>query len=611
MIKFFKFILLSCLSLFTFYPMQAQNGLKYIMDMVHNNPGEKPFVTKYNEGPFLRSQGYNGIITHWYVNCAITYDQFEKNIVKKKTAERMWIEKKRKSILGKLDSLKRAGLCVYPFTDFLVFPKSIWDKYGDQISGVGQVATDAASGKRARKVNIENPLTQRLLRAQISEIFDAFPQIDGLVVRFGETYLQDTPYHLGGSPISDKNAIQDHILFLKILREEVCVKRNKKLFYRTWDFGYNFHCNSDFYLQVTNSIEPHPNLLFAIKYQQGDFHRNCQFNPTIGIGRHHQIIESQSRMEAYGKGAHPYYTASGVINGWPETKYEIDWAKFRVTRQLRSKKKPRGLRDILHTGIVDGIMTWSNGGGWQGPYIKNEIWTDLNCYVLSRWAQDTSKSEKELFYQFAKEKGFDSWNSDIFRKIAMLSIEAVRMGQLNSYSSNQVWWTRDEFFSATDNREVIKEIHEKNLERLVLEEKKEAVAMWEQIEALANQLDCSDSILIEAIRTSCTYGRIKYQLIEQMWIMMLNYSPGRQIPFNKVSLLKTSIDRYDELWKEWRDLYHTHALCATIYTDKAFRNKKEGSIGEFCEKLRMSLLSIQQKNSSSVQSTQCVYSASN
>lgn len=174
--------------------------------------------------------------------------------------------------------------------------------------------------------------TQELLIAQIDGIFKRFPSLDGLTLRFGETYLHDTPFHLGGSPVRNGEiGIEDHILLLNILREEICVKRDKKLFYRTWDFGYNFHTNPQYYLTVTNQIEPHPNLIFSIKYQQDDYHRMTPFNPTLGIGKHQQIVESQSRMEAYGKGAHPYYTAKGVIEGWPETKYEILFGEHRFT----------------------------------------------------------------------------------------------------------------------------------------------------------------------------------------------------------------------------------------------------------------------------------------
>ena len=407
-------------------------------------------------------------------------------------------------------------------------------------------------------------------------IRDSFPSLDGLTLRFGETYLHDTPFHLGGSPVRNGEiGIEDHILLLNILREEICVKRNKKLFYRTWDFGYNFHTNPQYYLAVTNQIEPHPNLIFSIKYQQDDYHRMTPFNPTLGIGKHQQIVESQSRMEAYGKGAHPYYTAKGVIEGWPETKYEILFGEHRFTGKKNSPELPRGIKDILSTERLQGIMTWSNGGGWQGPYITHEIWTDLNTYIVSHWAQNTRATEEELFYQFTDSLKFDLFNADIFRQIAILSIEGVRKGHCNSYTRNDVWWTRDEFFSVVANVDIIRNILKKGLQEKVLAEKTEATAIWLQIEALSKQLTCIDKDLQEAIKVSCTYGRIKYQLIEQMWkIMIVEEKYQQNIPFNTQEVNEI-IDKYDSLWKEWKLLKESSPWCATLYTDMAFRNQKK------------------------------------
>lgn len=554
--------------------------MPYILDMVHNNPGEKPYITKYNNPDFLKEQGFTGAVTHWYINCTITYDNYKKGVIKNK-AEREWIEHRANDIEDKITTFHKAGIAVYPFTDFIVFPQSIWEKYGKEITGKGNVTGTGGSDERARKPNLHNKRTQELLIAQIDGIFKRFPSLDGLTLRFGETYLHDTPFHLGGSPVRNGEiGIEDHILLLNILREEICVKRDKKLFYRTWDFGYNFHTNPQYYLTVTNQIEPHPNLIFSIKYQQDDYHRMTPFNPTLGIGKHQQIVESQSRMEAYGKGAHPYYTAKGVIEGWPETKYEILFGEHRFTGKKNSPKLPRGIKDILSTERLQGVMTWSNGGGWQGPYITHEIWTDLNTYIVSHWAQNTRATEKDLFYQFTDSLKLDLFNADIFRQIAILSIEGVRKGHCNSYTRNDVWWTRDEFFSTVANADIVRDILKKELQEKVLAEKAEATAIWLQIEALSKQLTCIDKDLQEAIKVSCTYGRIKYQLIEQMWKIMIAEGNYKQnIPFNTQEVNEI-IDKYDSLWKEWKLLKESSSWCATLYTDMAFRNQKKGSIGE-------------------------------
>ena len=304
------------------------------------------------------------------------------------------------------------------------------------------------------------------------------------------------------------------------------------------------------------------------------------FNPTLGIGKHQQIIESQSRMEAYGKGAHPYYVAKGVIEGWPETKYEIDANSNSFTGRLSTQNTPRGIQDILSSNKLQGVMTWSHGGGWGGPYIVHEIWTDLNTYVVSHWAQNTQKTERELFFEFTDSLGFDNYNADLFRNIAILSIEGVRKGHCNSYSSNNLWWTRDSYFSVTDNNNIVKDIIKQKKEELILAEKAESVAIWLQIEAISKQISCSNKDLQEAIKVSCSYGRIKYQLIEQMWkLMLLNEHYQSKKIIDKKQILQI-IQKYDQLWKEWKQLKDSNIYCATIYTDLAFLNQEKGSIKE-------------------------------
>lgn len=564
-------------------PVKTYEQMPYIIDMVHNNPGEKPYDTKYNSPSYLRSQGFNGSVTHWHINCAIDYDNFEKGLVPYGSDERKWIENKAKLIDEKLKEFEAEGINTYPFTDFLVFPKSIWEKYGDELRG--NVSVTEKSPKN--KPDIRSKMTQKLLRAQIEGIFNRFPDIDGITLRFGETYLHDTPFHLGNSPIrSGEGEIEDHILLINIFREEICVKRNKKLFYRTWDFGYKFHNNPKFYLSVTNSVETHPNLIFSIKYQQDDYHRMTPFNPALGIGKHQQIVEAQSRMEAYGKGAHPYYTSKGVIEGWPETKYVVQFGSHRQTSELNPEGNPRGVRDVLDSGLIKGVMTWSHGGGWQGPYISHEIWTDLNTYVLSKWAINPNESEEKLFADFAASKGITGKNADMFRNIALLSVDGVLKGHCNTYVSNDVWWTRDEFFCARSNIRCIDEMFKEGVVDKVLAEKAESVAIWERIEAISKQMDLKDKELQEAIEVSSSYGRIKYSLIEQMWILMIEDARIRKGAQPDKKLISDAIARYDELWSEWRNLKESSKYCATIYTELAFRNQYEGSIKELVTKMR-------------------------
>jgi hypothetical protein len=116
-----------------------------------------------------------------------------------------------------------------------------------------------------------------------------------------------------------------------------------------------------------------------------------------------------------------------------------------------------------------------------------------------------------------------------------------------------------------------------------LSEKSESTYIWKQIEALSKELSLPDTILQRKIMVSCSYGRIKYELIEQMWKIMLEKETNSTI---NVSLLKKYIARYDELWSEWISLKNSSQYCATLYTDMSFRNKKEGSIGAYINDIK-------------------------
>ena len=218
-----------------------------LLNMVHHNPGEPHFETQYTEPAFIKELGYNGQIPKIEIQCGLTYDDYENNVVPEETDEKMWILRHASSVRTQIDIAEKVNMPLYPFTDVLVLPISLYNKYKDEMS-----IDD--------RLSIKKPKTQEILRAQIAEIFKRYPKLAGLTTRHGETYLHDTPFHKGTSPARTP---EEHTILINILRDEICVKQNKKLFYRTWDFG-KLHTNPEHYLEATNAVEVHPNLYFSI-----------------------------------------------------------------------------------------------------------------------------------------------------------------------------------------------------------------------------------------------------------------------------------------------------------------------------------------------------------
>ena len=185
------------------------------------------------------------------------------------------------------NAVKRAksdGIKAYFFVDLLVFPTPVLAAWQNATTGDGKTVA-------------WNDATRQLLKVLVQETFARFPGCDGWIVRTGETYTYDTPYHVGNTPNPGKTA-EVWVDFIKFLRDEVCAGQGKDLFFRGWD---NWPSTADYYQQMTDQIEPHSQLYFSIKHSAGDFTRPAQWNPQLGVGKHAQIVEVELQREYEGK----------------------------------------------------------------------------------------------------------------------------------------------------------------------------------------------------------------------------------------------------------------------------------------------------------------------
>ena len=537
---------------------QFDDSSLLLMDMVHHNPGEDFTKTRFNEPAKLKDYGYNAQVVNEFqsVHCAITYKSLNKDIFPEGSEEKLWIDSLSYRITKRIDEIHQKGLEAYYFMDIIVLPRRLVELYKDEIcDSIG-------------RIDFTRPKTQEIHRMMLNEVFNRFPDLDGLVIRVGETYLQNIPYHIGNGPIPRDEKLwmhntayksdggeEIHRILIDLLREEVCDKFNKKIFYRTWDFGY-FHVLPEYYLSVTDSIEPHPNLYFSIKYVKGDYHRTLKFNPTLGIGKHKQVVEVQCQREYEGKGAYPNYIAKGVIDGFEELEKDT---VIHCLNQL--KVNPN----------FAGVWTWSRGGGWVGPYISNELWCDLNAYCLAQWVNDSNQPEEEIFREYARMRGFEGENIRRFHRLALLSADAIVRGRASLIMPINLWWTRDEFIGGEEELTAdFQNIIQNGLVEEMLEEKHTSVKIWNEMVAIADSLKGAEEQTVHYIRTSTRYGYLLYAIYEQAWIIMLKGQAGEfsgNYDFNAIS---SAIEKYDMLWEEFVNLKEQNPDCATLYRPFAF-----------------------------------------
>jgi hypothetical protein len=434
---------------------------------------------------------------------------------------RKWVDQKAARIQAQQEACKAQGISVFAMADLVLFPKRLIEKYGIKKT-FGDVG---------------HPKTQELLRAQVSEIFEQFPLTDGLVVRIGETYLHDAPYHEGS--IHDKKSPEKTIIpLMQLLREEICVKRGKKLIFRTW---VSFDTNAGAYQKVSDAVEPHPNLMISIKHCEGDFHRANRFSRSIGQGRHPQIIEVQCAREYEGKGAYPNYIAHGVIEGFEEHA-NMPANQISSLREF-AERKPE---------LYAGVWTWTRGGGWDGPYIKNEMWCDLNAWVMAQWAKDPAQSEEAVFKRYAKRRlGLKGDDIEAFRKLCLLSEQAVVRGRNSTHGDMNPWWTRDEGIGWPK----IKGDRKRNLKQ-----KDESVAMWREIVELAESITWADKTTRDHAIGSSYYGLRLYEIYRSLVYLDEAEKQGDK------DAMRRWIKAYEKAWGLYNKLPHQYPDLATLYS---------------------------------------------
>lgn len=523
---------------------EAQNA-SLILDMVHHNPGEPLYDSAYEDPSVIKTMGYNGKVYFLFDSptLAINWESVDPDILPEGSKERQWVDAKAARIHAQQKSCKDAGILPFAQADLILFPKRLIEKYGIQ--------------KTFGDIN--QPLTQKLLRAQVAEIFEQFPLTEGLVVRIGETYLHDAPYHKGH--IRGKGNTGETVIPLaNTLREEICVKRNKMLIFRTW-LAFD---KDRRYKRVSDGVKPHPNLVFSIKYCEGDFHRTNPFSKAIGLGRHRMLVEVQCAREYEGKGAYPNYIAHGVIEGFEEYA-SMPKDKLKSLREF-AVKKPE---------LFAGVWTWTRGGGWNGPHIKNEMWCDLNAWVMAQWANDIKQSEEAVLNRYAKERlGLKGEDIKAFRKLCLLSADAVVRGRNSTYGDMSPWWTRDQGIGwpkVTGDR------------KRNLKQKDESVRMWKEIVKLAEAIQWPDAKTRDHAVGSAYYGLRLYEIYRTL--VYMDDAENR----NDKEATARWIEAYDNAWQAYNKLPEVHSDIATLYTQNYRRyigNHAETKVRKLKEELK-------------------------
>lgn len=523
--------------------------MSIFIDMVHDNPGETPFETRYRNPAELAGLGLNGQVNK-HIHTAVPFDFLGRDLFPAGSEEREWFNQQIEHYQAGIERAENAGLSMYHHIDLFLFPIAVVERFRDQMCLNG-------------RISIRKKKTRELLRGMLNELFALFPDLNGLIIRVGETYLHGLPHHTGNSAVAYGDDLtaeqQDFVQLINLLREVVCTEQNRKLIFRTWDcYPDRFHADPDYYLAVTDQVAPHENLIFSIKHTALDFWRHVNFNPCLGKGRHPQVVEVQIQREYEGKGAFPMYPVGHVLNGFPE----ID--------------EPVGLAQLADNPLFAGVYCWCRGGGWHGPYIRHEFWIDLNMAVLAEWMKNTARSEKDCFTAVAKNRfGLDDAGAETFHQLCFSAAAGVLAGRYcevfdcryNGSRMPTCNWMRDdhlggkrqlgELFQWLETHDAIDE---------ALAEKKRCTECWDEISRMAEQVHFADEKTQAVFETSVEYGRRLFRMIYEGWRIL--------------SGAVSSLEDYELALAAYSSLPEDRPFCATLFQSERRIKDYKDEVGE-------------------------------
>ncbi|TGK13998.1 glycosyl hydrolase family 67 [Leptospira fletcheri] len=216
--------------------------------------------------------------------------------------------------------------------------------------------------------------------------FNDFPEVDGIVLRIGESDGVDVR-----ADFKSKLLLKTPEQTNYFLRRSVPIfeKHNKLMIFRTWTLGAyevgDLIWNPETYRKVFRNIRS-DSLVISMKYGEGDFFRYLRLNPLFLQDDRPKLLELQARREYEGFGEYPSF---------------VGWLYERYRTQLR------------HAKNLVGLSVWTQTGGWSSfrnfTFLKNSsFWNELNAFVsLKLFTKDWSVEKcVSKFYQGARQEEF-------------------------------------------------------------------------------------------------------------------------------------------------------------------------------------------------------------
>ncbi len=344
------------------------------------NPGEPAAVSRYDDPAVLAELGYNGLVV--YETTALSGILGPDEVADPDLSHFVRSTLDRVSQTVDRVATQSPAMEVYLAYDLLVLGAEAVGRQAEAFCCQGRPEV-LCPGKEA--------VYEKSLAA-LDAMLDRWPQVAGVVLRFGDTDAARLP-HLTGNDIYTPHCPHcanitpdDRVLrVMTAVHERVVQARGKRLIARAWNVRPGgLHDDAALAAAVADRLPGDPEddrFVLSFKVAATDFWRYQPWNASsLAMGRRPVLYELQCQREFEGKGALPNYQAGLWRNGQPEA--------VRLQAGHDATGQVSGLADAASRVNFAGVLSWVRGGGWGGPFVRDETWIDANVHAAAKLADD-------------------------------------------------------------------------------------------------------------------------------------------------------------------------------------------------------------------------------
>ena len=463
------------------------------------NPGEPSIETRYRDPHVLHALGYNALAI--YETTALAGVENPEVIADSEL--RRWLNARIDQIGCTIREATAAGLEVYLFYDVLVLPADVVQRQGRAVTCRGSRTTALCPASEAAS----DPSVQAL-RGTLQR----WPEVAGVVLRFGETDAMRLPHLVGNDIYSPRcprcsqlgradRVVQTVSRFHQLVVSEF----GKRLIARAWNVRPGgLHDSFELAQRVVERLpgdDRDDRLMLSFKFTHTDFWRYQKWNPpSLACGQRPILYELQCQREFEGKGGIPNWQADLWRDGCPET---------------REGSEPAGLVQVRDRVNLAGLWAWVRGGGWGGPFIKNETWIDANVYAVPQLADNPEIEAHELAGQWIEQRLGTKENSltDRMRAILEHSPEIARQAfYIGPFAERKTdpWhpsgdWIQDDVVDAQAAWRMIQRLPDSVLDTAVQEKEAAAARASENRAALQHLVSDRSHAALEPLVNTLIY----------------------------------------------------------------------------------------------------------